>query len=102
MSEIDYKTAYGALRTKYTDVCDELELLKAHEEGDVVKIGYRRESKIWRQKQALRELNRRVRVQRLQLRRLNELERGLRPDEWKALKEEFAHELAEDSWDITD
>lgn len=51
------------------------------------------------QRKALHTLNRRVRVQRLQLRRLNELERGLRPEEWQALKEEHAAELDSDEFD---
>ncbi len=56
--------------------------------------------KVASQKRALAILNRRVRIQRLQLRKLNELERGLRPEEWVALKEEHAAELAEDAWEV--
>lgn len=98
--EIDYKERYEALRVKYTDIIDELHLAQAKLEGNPCSIGQLRESKIFRQRAALRNLNRRVRVQRLQLRRLNELERGLRVEEWASLKEEFAHELAEDEWNI--
>ena len=47
------------------------------------------------QTRELHRLNRRVRVQRLQLRRLNELDRQLSVEEWQALKEEYAEELAD-------
>jgi hypothetical protein len=102
--EIDYKERYEALRQRFVDAVDELHLAQAklEENPNACKIGQLRESKIFRQRAMLRNLNRRVRIQRLQLRKLNELERGLRPEEWAALKEEFAHELAEDQWDLDD
>lgn len=100
--EIDYKERYEALRVKFTEIVDALHLAKAKLAENPVLIGQLRESKIYRQRLALQNLNRRVRVQRLQLRKLNELERGLRAEEWAALKEEFAHELAEDQWDLGD
>jgi len=100
--EIDYKVEYEKLRTRYNDVYDAMLLAQAKLTQDPCTIGIVRESKIDRQRQALRKLNRRVRVQRLQLRRLNELERGLRTDEWNSLKEEFSHELAEDQWVLED
>lgn len=100
--EVDYKARYEALAAKYSEVSDELKLAKAKLTENPVTIGMVRESKIDRQRQALRILNRRVRVQRLQLRKLNEMERGLRPEEWQALKEEFAHEFNEDDWEIED
>lgn len=98
--EVDYKARYEALSKKYNEVYDRMRLAEAKLTENPVTIGMVRESKIDRQRKALRNLNRRVRVQRLQLRKLNELERGLRPEEWQALKEEFAHELAEEDWDI--
>ena len=94
---------------KYKDAMRKLEIMEktlniyksyARLESAVINVHTARESKIDRQRDALNKLNRRVRVQRLQLRKLNELERGLRKDEWLALKEEFAHELAEDQWEI--
>lgn len=97
--EIDYKAQYERLRSHVTDLREDLAIANAKLEGVEWVVGSRRESKIDRQRKALRSLNRRVRVQRLQLRRLNELERGLRPEEWKTLKEEFAHELVEEDWE---
>lgn len=94
--ETDYKALYEKARLDLNEVKADLRLANAKLEGNPCTIGIIREGKIWRQQNALRNLNRRVRVQRLQLRRLNELERGLRPEEWQALKEEFAAELAED------
>lgn len=102
MEEVDYKTKYEKLHERYVDVSEDLKIAQAKLEGIDWKVGALRETKIDRQRKALRELNRRVRVQRLQLRKLNELERGLRPEEWKALKAEFAHELEQDQWDLDD
>jgi hypothetical protein len=98
--EVDYQAKYEKLREQYRDLSEDYGLALAKLEGNDYAVGARRETKIDRQRKALQLLNRRVRVQRLQLRRLNELERGLRSEEWAALKEEFAHELAEDDWDI--
>lgn len=94
--ETDYKVLYEKARDRIVDLTEDLNLAKAKLDGNELMIGVWRESKIDRQRRALVNLNRRVRVQRLQLRRLNELERGLRPEEWQALKEEFAHELDDD------
>ncbi len=97
--ETDYKSKYDQAMDKIRDLREDLELAKAKLHGDPVHIGIYREAKIERQRRALQKLNRRVRVQRLQLRRLNELERGLRPEEWTALKAEFAAELDEDTFE---
>lgn len=101
--EVDYKERYTKLYQAYLEVRSDLAIANAKLDEDPKShwyLGSLREVKIDRQRKALRELNRRVRVQRLQLRKLNELERGLRADEWVALKEEYAHELAEDVWDL--
>ncbi len=98
--EVDYQAKYEKLREQYRNLSEDYELAQAKLEGNDYAVGARREMKIDRQRKALQLLNRRVRVQRLQLRKLNELERGLRSEEWAALKEEFAHELAEDDWNI--
>ena len=100
--EIDYKDRLERLHARYQDMSEDLCLANAKLVGNDYSVGVAREAKIDRQRRALRNLNRRVRVQRLQLRRLNELERGLRPEEWQALKAEFVHELAEDDWDLED
>ena len=99
--EVDYKDRYQRLLVQNKDLQEDLTIANA-KIGDKVWLGASRDMKINRQRKALAELNRRVRVQRLQLRKLNELERGLRKEEWLALKEEFAHELNEDEWDIED
>ena len=98
--DIDYEDRYKRALAQIADLREDLSIANAKLKGDEVTVGMARESKIDRQRKALRNLNRRVRVQRLQLRRLNELERGLRPEEWKALKEEFAHELEPEDWEI--
>jgi hypothetical protein len=101
--ETNYKLHYERTVAQLRDVREDLRIANAKLDEDPQRkwvVGSARDSKIDRQRKALRELNRRVRVQRLQLRKLNELERGLRADEWAALKEEFAHELAEDDWAI--
>lgn len=101
--ETNYKLYYERAVAQMRDLREDLRIANAKLDEDPQHkwvIGSARDSKIDRQRKALRELNRRVRVQRLQLRKLNELERGLRKDEWLALKEEFAHELQEDEWDI--
>ena len=48
------------------------------------------QSKTWRQAKALNILNRRVRTQRLILRKLNELGRDLTEEEWNEVKAENA------------
>ena len=98
--ETDYQKLYEEQLDHNVAMRDDLQIAKAKLNGDIVWIGQARDGKIDRQRKALQRLNRRVRVQRLQLRKLNELERGLRADEWKALKEEHSNELEEDMWDI--
>lgn len=98
--ETDYKALCEKLRTELATSREDVRMLEAKEINDHYTVGVIRERKIDRQKKALHNLNRRVRVQRLQLRKLNEMERGLRPDEWVALKAEYAHELEEDNWNI--
>lgn len=100
--EVDYKSRYEKLYEQYRGIREDLSIAQAKLEGVEWVVGARRETKIDRQRKALHSLNRRVRVQRLQLRKLNELERGLRPEEWVALKEEFAHELEADDWELED
>ncbi len=97
--ETDYKALYEKTSTKLFELGEELYMAKAKLTENPVLIGQIRESKIDRQREALHNLNRRVRVQRLQLRRLNELERGLRVEEWTALKEEFAAELEDEEFE---
>ena len=98
--EVNYKELYEATRDRNKDLTEDLAIATAKLGDADWYVGSTRERKIDRQRKALKILNRRVRVQRLQLRRLNELERGLRPDEWHSLKEEFAFELNADDWDI--
>lgn len=100
--EIDYKTLYEDQLERNVSMRDDLQIAKAKLNGSEMWIGQSREAKIDRQRKALQRLNRRVRVQRLQLRKLNELERGLRPDEWTALKTEHLLELDEDQWTLDD
>jgi hypothetical protein len=57
------------------------------------------QSKCAAQRKALHTLNLRVRIQRLQLRALNEMGRGLNADEWNALKAEHAAELDAETFD---
>lgn len=97
--ETNYKDLYERAAKANTSLQDDLRIANAKISGDVVQIGRAREGKIDRQKSELQRLNRRVRVQRLQLRRLNELERGLRVEEWQALKAEYAHELEDTEFD---
>lgn len=98
--EPNYKDLYERQCERVTSLLEDLEISNAKLKGVEWVVGALRESKIARQRKALARLNRRVRVQRIQLRKLNELERGLRKDEWLALKDEYALELAEDDWDI--
>lgn len=91
--EIDYKSRYDKAMEKIRDLSEDLNLATAKLDGNEVAIGLNRETKIARQRAALNRLNRRVRVQRLQLRKLNELGRGLTAEEWTDLKSEFAEEL---------
>jgi hypothetical protein len=107
--EKNYKELYETLSAKAQDLNDLLLIEKAKvlelttgESPTFSGVSYRMHRKLYAQRKALRSLNRRVRVQRLQLRKLNEMERGLRPEEWVALKNEHAHELEEDQWDLTD
>lgn len=97
--ETDYKALYERTSARLNDLSEDLRIANAKLTADPITIGYARESKIDRQRRALHNLNRRVRVQRLQLRRLNELERGLRAEEWQALKEEFASELEDEEFE---
>lgn len=100
--ETDYQKLYEEQLDRNVAMRDDLQIAKAKLNGDVVWIGQARDGKIDRQRKALQRLNRRVRVQRLQLRKLNELERGLRAEEWHALKEEHAAELDGDAWNLED
>lgn len=65
------------------------------EAGNMPQVQARLQSKIERQKAVLNTLNRRVRGQRLHLRRINELGRGLTIEEWNEAKALYPADLEE-------
>lgn len=60
----------------------EIETLKAQLEGDIPKATYWLQTKVWRQRKALDNLNRRVVTQRFIIRTLEEMGRGLSREEY--------------------
>lgn len=90
---MDLETLYKDTLAKLYAAKAENTMLTARIEGDKELYQSMRDSKIALQRKALNSLNKRVRVQRLQLRRLNELGRALSAEEWNTLKAEFSHEI---------
>jgi hypothetical protein len=94
------KTREEYWRDMYMSAQEDVNLLKARlaaidNPETVWVIGQRLQMKTDRQRKALARLGHRVRAQRLQLRRLNELGRGLSADEWKEAKELYPNELVD-------
>lgn len=100
MTVID-KTELETLRDKLTearsevyDLRGEVTALRAQLEGDLPKATGWLQWKVWRQRNALSRLQRRVVAQRAVLRRIDELGRGLSREEWIALRDEAKdHEI---------
>lgn len=65
----------------------EVDALRAQLEGDLPRATSWLQWKVWRQRNALATLNRRVQSQRFVLRTLEELGRGLTREEYLAAKE---------------
>lgn len=87
--------AHQDLRQKYFDLANELEALKALDRGDLPAAYMRKQCKIERQRAALDALNRKVTSQRLVLRTINELGRGLTAEEWAEAKAKVNEQVAE-------
>lgn len=89
---IDYQEAYEKARIELASLRDQLKAYEAMEAGDIPQACTWLQSKAFRQGKALDRLNRRVLNQRLQLRTLNELGRGLTPEEYREARAKVTNE----------
>jgi hypothetical protein len=80
----------AGLRAQVLEVTRERDVLRAQLEGDIPKATCWLQGKVWRQAAALDALNRRVLSQRLVLRTLEHLDRGLTRDEFLAARDVIA------------
>jgi hypothetical protein len=94
-TQVDYKSMYEDLRTKYWLLQDEVSTLRQFHEGQYTDTYNRMNGKIQRQRSMLNTFQRRLRGQRLHLRVINELGRGLTVEEWATAKETYPEDLAE-------
>lgn len=78
------------LRTQVQALTADNRAMRAQLEGDIPVATRWLQIKVWRQQRALDALNRRVLGQRLVLRTLEGLGRGLTPEEYRAARDELA------------
>jgi hypothetical protein len=76
----------AGLRRQLLEVTRERDALRAQLEGDIPSATYWLQAKVWRQAAALDTLNRRVTAQRLVLRTLEQMGRGLTRAEFLAAR----------------
>jgi hypothetical protein len=90
---IDWQARYEDLRQKHSLLLEEVGILRAMQEGDNVRFQSRAYQKIQRQRNMLNVFQRRLRGQRLHLRFINELGRGLTSEEWATAKSTYPEDL---------
>lgn len=88
-------TEAAALRQQIRELRADNAAMRAQLDGDLPKATAWLQAKVWRQAAALDLLNRRVLQQRLALRTIEQLGRGLTSDEYRAARADLAEPVRE-------